>query len=70
MAERLEIEGEDGAPSLIFRCGADRYDRMNQPVERVAECWTEEEVRAFKLRRDSTYIVYVKRQPIPLHVLL
>jgi hypothetical protein len=63
----IEAEGEEAAPYKIYVLGIDRYGKLDQPVEMVAEFWTEEEVRAFKLRADKKYVVYVKGKPVPFH---
>ena len=61
----IKGEGEDAAPYKIYILGIDRYGKPDQPVEKVAECWTEDEVRAFRRRADKRYVVYVKRKPVP-----
>jgi hypothetical protein len=67
MAKNLVVEGEGALPFLIYRCGISRYGQQNEPIERVKEYWTEQEVLDFSPRLDSHYVVYVKRKPIPLH---
>jgi hypothetical protein len=51
----IEGEGEDAAPYKIYIAGFDRYGKPDQPVGMVAECWTVEEVRAFRTRADVRY---------------
>ncbi len=61
----IEGEGEDVAPYQIYIAGLDQYDRPNPTVKKVADCWTKEEVRAFRRRADMRYTVVVERKPIP-----
>jgi hypothetical protein len=63
----MEIEGDETPPYKIYILGIDRYGKPDQPVEKAAEFWTEEEVRAFTSRADKRYAVYVNRKPVALH---
>jgi hypothetical protein len=66
----IEGEGEDVAPYQIYIAGVDQYERPNPLVRKVADCWTKEEVRAFRRRADTRYTVLVERKPIPLNEFL
>lgn len=66
MNDDFEVEGEKAAPYPIYRSGVDQHGK-EAAVDRIKECWTEQEVLDFKPRADSRYVVYVKRKPIPLH---
>jgi hypothetical protein len=65
MNNDLEFEGQKAAPYPIYRLGLDQYGK-EAAVDRVKECWTEQEVLDFKPRLDARYVAYVRRKQIPL----
>jgi hypothetical protein len=65
----MEAEGEPTAQFKLYVLGMDQYGKPDQPVEKVAEFWTEEEVLAFRPRADHAYGLYVRRRFILLHEL-
>jgi hypothetical protein len=57
MNDDLDVEGEKAAPYPIYRLGVDQH-RKEAAVERIKECWTEQEVLDFKPRAAASRRLY------------